>query len=168
MNTQPSQVAVRIKICLVYSKTIFIISCMFCKTQCQHLAESWVCRDHICPLYSMCSTNDHCHYCYKNEKMRHVSKQHILKAFECPVTILSASALFCQGCLLTIYSVKMENFGGSLINVFSLSNLFGRNMPTVIVECPQSCSPVGTVGLSCSSLPGSTVKCLAYLNSWNS
>lgn len=86
--------------------------------------------------------------------MRQVSKQHNFKAFECPLALLPACVLFCHaGHLSKNYADIMEGFGGSLINVFTLSKLIGKEYAgSCPREPPLPFSPLGTTDLSCLSL----------------
>lgn len=59
----------------------------------------------------------------------------------------------------------MEGFGESLINMSTLSKSIWKDYAQGVLN---SFPPFRTTDLSCSSLLGSSVKCLAYLNSWNS
>lgn len=59
----------------------------------------------------------------------------------------------------------MEGFGESLINMSTLSKSIWKDYAQGVLD---SFPPFRTTDLSCSSLLGSSVKCLAYLNSWNS
>lgn len=150
----------RIKICVVYSR--LQTSCRFCKTQCQHVAGSWVWRESIYPVYSMCSTNEHCHSCHKHERWGMFPKSMSWRR----LNVQSPSCLH-QPCFvrdILPYELFWQN-GGLWWKpnkcVYSKQPI-GKECANHYCRVPSILfSPLGPRALSCSPLPGSTGKCLA-------